>query len=61
MTPLTCTCEAEDVVWAAHGAAPRSLAHNPLPALDTGAQTVTITGAPAQRLEMFLLTPSTGA
>ena len=37
MTPPTRAGEAEDVVGAAHGAAPRALAHYPLPALDTGA------------------------
>ena len=61
MTPSTRAGEAEDVVGAAHGAAPRALAHYPLPALDAGAQTVAVTRAPAQRLEMLLLTPGTGA
>ena len=47
--------EAEDVVRPAHGAAPRALAHYPLPTLDTSPQTVAVTRAAAQRLEMLLL------
>ena len=43
------------MVRSAHGAAARALPHYPLPALDAGAQTVAVTAAAAQRLEVLLL------
>ena len=48
------------MVGSAHGAAPRALAHYPLPALDAGSQTVAVTRAAAQRLEVLLMAPSHG-